>query len=148
MVELVSPQHHPRNTTHVHLSGAFDYVGEACPGIQGLSFADDVAWWAKRSRRRALGSAGLGRVNGVTNLRPRKDGGHVSVQAMEETHGIGTSWGARSPLQSIRHAVARSLDRLQDDPQGAPLREDEEGPKGDAVHSSLVGANGALLGRL
>ena len=78
-------------------------------------------------------------------LRPRKDGGHVSVQATEETHGIGTS---TKSLQSTRHAVARSLDRLQDDPQGAPLREDEEGPKGDAVHSSLDGINGALPGRL
>jgi len=29
-----------------HLSGVFDQVEAACPGVQGLSFVDDVAWWA------------------------------------------------------------------------------------------------------
>jgi len=138
-----------------YLSGVSNFVEEACPGIQGLSFVDDIAWWAEGKSEKEVAEV-LGRAVGVAldwagvngNLRPRKDGRHVSVQATEETHGIGTSRGARSPLQPTRHEVARSLNRLQDDPQGAPLREDEEGPKGDAVHSSLGGANGALPGRL
>ena len=90
--------------------------------------------------------AGMGRQQ-RDNLRPRQDRGHVFVEATEETHGVGTDWGARCPLQSTRHAVARSLDGLQDDPQGAPLCEDEEGPE-DAMHPPLDGSDGALPGRL
>jgi len=81
------------NSLHGIPSGVFDYVEEAFPGIQGLSFVDDVAWWAEGKSD----SAGLGRS---------QRGNHVSVQATEETHGVGTSRGARSPLQSTRHAVA------------------------------------------
>jgi len=30
-----------------YLSRVFDYAGNECPGIQGLSLVDDVAWWAE-----------------------------------------------------------------------------------------------------
>jgi len=30
-----------------YLLGVFDYVENECPGIQGLSFVDDVAWWGE-----------------------------------------------------------------------------------------------------
>jgi hypothetical protein len=30
-----------------YLSGIFDEVERAVPGIKGLSFADDIAWWAE-----------------------------------------------------------------------------------------------------
>jgi hypothetical protein len=30
-----------------YLSGIFDTVEEMVPGIKGLSFADDIAWWVK-----------------------------------------------------------------------------------------------------
>jgi hypothetical protein len=30
-----------------YLSGIFDKVERMVPGIKGLSFADDIAWWAK-----------------------------------------------------------------------------------------------------
>ena len=52
--------------------------------------------------------------------------------------------------KQTRHAVARSLDRFQDDPQRAPLREDEESSnsKGGRMYSSSDWANGALPGRL
>jgi len=53
----------------------------------------------------------------------------------------------RSPVQSTRHTVARNLDRLQNDPQRAPLREDE-GPQEDALHSTADGATRNVPGRL
>jgi len=43
-----------------YLSGVFDHVESACPGIQGLSFVDDVAWWVEGKRRKQW------RENGVT----------------------------------------------------------------------------------
>ena len=30
-----------------YLSGIFDEVEAAVPGVQGLSFADDISWWAE-----------------------------------------------------------------------------------------------------
>jgi len=30
-----------------YLSGIFNHVEERCPGVRGLSFVDDVAWWAE-----------------------------------------------------------------------------------------------------
>ena len=30
-----------------YLSGVFDHVEAACPGVQGFCFVDDVAWWAE-----------------------------------------------------------------------------------------------------
>jgi len=56
--------------------------------------------------------------------------------------------GLRSPVQQTRHPVARSLDPLPDDPQGAPCREDEEGPQRGAVHPSSDGAARIVPGRL
>jgi len=137
-----------------YLSGIFDHVEERCPGVQGLSFVDDVAWWAEgKTEKETAAALGGGGGAGMDrrqwdNLRPRQDRGDVLIEATEETHGVGTGRGARGPLQQTRHTVARSLDRLQDDPQGAPLREDEESSEGDGMHSSPDWANGALPGCL
>jgi len=30
-----------------YLSGIFDVVEKAAPGVSGLSFVDDIGWWAK-----------------------------------------------------------------------------------------------------
>ena len=40
-----------------YLTGVFNNVEGACPGVQGLSFVDDVAWWAEGSRKRSRGDA-------------------------------------------------------------------------------------------
>jgi len=47
-----------------YLSGIFDRVEAACPSIQGLSFVDDVAWWAEGKSKKEVAEA-LGRVAGV-----------------------------------------------------------------------------------
>jgi len=61
-------------------------VEEACPGIQGLSLVDDVAWWAEGKSEKEVAEA-LGRAAGVAlDWGVFFDGGHVSVQAKEETH--------------------------------------------------------------
>ena len=44
-----------------YLSGVFDQVEAACPGIQGLSFLDDVAWWADGKTEKEVAEA-LGRA--------------------------------------------------------------------------------------
>ena len=38
-----------------YLSGIFDEVEAACPGVKALSFVDDVAWWAGGENRRECG---------------------------------------------------------------------------------------------
>jgi len=45
----------------------------------------------------------------------------------------------RSPVQPACHAVAQNLDRLQNDPLRAPLREVEEVPQGDSLHPGQLG---------
>jgi hypothetical protein len=37
-----------------YLSGIFDEVGREVPGIRGLSFADDIAWWAEGSEEQEV----------------------------------------------------------------------------------------------
>jgi len=49
------------DSLHGLLSGVFDHVKEACPGIQGLSFVDDVAWWAEGKSEKEVAEA-LGRA--------------------------------------------------------------------------------------
>jgi len=44
-----------------YLSGIFDQVEAACPGVQGLSLVDDVAWWADGKTEREVAAA-LGRA--------------------------------------------------------------------------------------
>jgi len=88
-----------------YLSGVFDHVEEACLGIQGLSFVDDVAWWAEGKSGKEVAEA-LGRAaeaalgwtadNGVAFDHAKMEA--VSVQATKEAYGIGTGRGARSPF--------------------------------------------------
>ena len=101
-----------------YLSGIFDYVEEACPGVQGLSFVDDVAWWAEgkseKEAAEALGKAveaalDWARSNGVTFDHAKTEAMFLSKRR-KKTHGIGTGRGARRPFQPTRHAVAWSLD--------------------------------------
>jgi len=40
-----------------YLSGIFDQVETACPGVQGLSFVDDVAWWADGKSEKEVAEA-------------------------------------------------------------------------------------------
>jgi len=47
-----------------YLSGVFDHMEEACPGIQGLSFVDDVAWWAEGKSEKEVAEV-LGRAAGL-----------------------------------------------------------------------------------
>jgi hypothetical protein len=35
-----------------YLSSIFGELEKAVPGIRGLSFADDIAWWAKEKMRK------------------------------------------------------------------------------------------------
>ena len=101
-----------------YLSGVFDHVEEACPGIHGALLRCGMVGGREVGEGSGGGfgqgggnSAGLGSGQ-WGNIRPREDGSHVPVQATKEAYGIGTGRGARSPLQSTCHAVARSLDRL------------------------------------
>ena len=102
--------------------------------VQGLSFVDGVAWWADGKSEKEVAEE-LGRAataalewsqdNGITFDRAKTEAMFLPKRRRKstETVRVGTT---RSP-STTGHAVATSLDRLQDGPQRAPLCEDETG---------------------
>ena len=70
-----------------------------------------------RTMRQAQRWTGQGKM-GSLSTRSRS-----SCRSDGKAHGSGACRGLQSPIQSTRHLVAWSQDRLQVDPQGAPLRD-------------------------
>jgi len=87
-----------------YLSGVFDYVEETCPGVQGLSFVDGVAWWAEgkseKETAEALGRAADSALEWADNNGITFD--HAKTEAMF------LSKRRRKPTESVQvgeHAV-------------------------------------------
>jgi len=80
-----------------YLSGIFDQVEAACPGVQGLSFVDDVAWWAdgktEKEVAEALGKAATAaldwsRENGITFDRAKTEAMFLSKRRRKPTETV------------------------------------------------------------
>jgi len=80
-----------------YLSRIFDQVEAACPGVQGLSFVDDVAWWvdgkSEKEVAEALGRAAMtaldwSRKNGVTFDRTKTETMFLSKQRRKPTETV------------------------------------------------------------
>ena len=78
-----------------YLSGVSDYVENECPGIQGLSFVDDVAWWAERKLEQEVArkpseaadaALGWARENGVAFDKAKTE----AMFCQEKARGIGS----------------------------------------------------------
>ena len=80
--------------------------------------------------------------------RPGAGLGKGEWRRLHVPHGIGSGLRLRGPIQPARHEMARNLDRLQNDPQGTPFREDEESPQGDALYLTPDGTDGNVPRRL
>ena len=84
-----------------YLSGIFDHVEEACPGVQGLSIVDDVAWWAEGKSEKETAEA-LGRAAEATLEWAENNGitfDHAKTEAMF------LSKRRRKPTESVRVAL-------------------------------------------
>jgi len=89
-----------------YLSWIFDYMEEACPGVQGLSIVDDVAWWAdgksEKEAAEALGRAAEAALEWAGNNRVTFD--HAKTEAMF------LSKRRRKPTESVRAGEASDSD--------------------------------------
>jgi len=56
-----------------YLSGIFDQAEAACPGVQGLSFVDDLAWWTDGKSEKEVVEA-LGRATTAALAWSRENG--------------------------------------------------------------------------
>ena len=89
---------------------------EACPGIQGLSFVDDVAWWAEGKSEKEVAEA-LGRAaeaaldwaadNGVTFDRAKTEAMFLSKRQRKPTESIRVG-GTRSPSTNMPRGGSES----------------------------------------
>jgi len=81
-----------------YLSGIFDQVEAACPGVQGLSFVDDVAWWADGKTEKEVAEA-LGRA-AMAALDWARENGVTFDQA--KTEAMFLSKRRRKPTETVR----------------------------------------------
>ena len=124
-------------------------VGQYCVGGMCQRIRLWTTWRGGRkgSRRKSYSkeaeqcNAGLGKGE-WGRLRQGQDRDHVPVK--------------KKPTEPVRvgeyevqfNQHARNLDRPQNDAQRAPLREDEEGPQGNSLHSTPDGTTRNVPGRL
>jgi len=62
------------DSIHQYLSGIFDEVEHAVPGVKGLPFADDIAWWAEGGGLAEAAEVAIGWARQWYCVRPGKDG--------------------------------------------------------------------------
>jgi len=87
-----------------YLSGIFDQVEAACPGVQGLSFVDNVAWWADEKSEKEVAEA-LARA-ATAALDWARENGVTFDQA--KTEAMFLSKRRRNPTETVRVGTTKS----------------------------------------
>jgi len=113
------------------------YVENECPGIQGLSFVDDVARWAERNSEQEVASEAADAA-----LDWAGENGVGFDKAKTEIKTPWNRFGSETTRSNSTSTPRDGSESGSNGPQGTPFAEDEESPQSDALHSTPHGQMG------